>query len=89
MRLKENFELREVCGESVLIPCGIENIDFNSIIHLNEAGALLWNEAQEGEFTIDSLADVLSEKYDVIQETARQDAALFVEKLRTYKLVEE
>ncbi len=89
MRLKENFELREVCGESVLIPCGIENIDFNSIIHLNETGALLWNEAQAGEFSIDSLADVLSGKYDVTPEKARPDVALFVEKLKANKLVEE
>lgn len=43
MRLKNNFELRNVCGENVLIPCGKGGVDLNCIIHLNETGAFLWN----------------------------------------------
>ena len=54
MKLKPNFELRDVCGEQVVIPCGIENVNFDSIIHLNETGAFLWREAEKGDFSVES-----------------------------------
>ena len=32
MRLKNNFELRNVCGENVLIPCGKGGVDLNVLV---------------------------------------------------------
>ena len=88
MKLKENLELRNVCGENVLIPCGINSVDFNYIIHLNETGAFLWKEAQKGEFTTESLLDALMEEYEVSEEQARTDVVDFIEKLKSQHLVE-
>lgn len=34
MRLKNNFELRNVCGENVLIPCGKGGVDLNVLFIL-------------------------------------------------------
>ena len=42
MKIKDGFELREVCGEYVILSSGMENIDFSKIISLNESAAFLW-----------------------------------------------
>ena len=39
MRIKKGFELRDVCGEKVVIASGIENVDFSQMIALNESAA--------------------------------------------------
>lgn len=88
MKLKPNFELRCVCGENVVIPCGIENVNFDSIIHLNETGAFLWKEAEKGDFTVESLTAALTDEYDVAVDKAEADVAAFVAKLQEQKLAE-
>lgn len=89
MKLKPNFELRTVCGENVVIPTGIENVNFDSIIHLNETGAFLWREAVKGEFTVESLTAALLAEYEVAEDVAAKDVAAFVAKLQEQKLAEE
>lgn len=89
MKLKPNFELRTVCGENVVIPTGIENVNFDSIIHLNETGAFLWREAEKGDFTLDSLTAALLAEYEVAEDIAKTDVATFVAKLQEQKLVAE
>ena len=42
MRIKKGFELRDVCGEHIIVAYGIENIDFNKVISLNESATYLW-----------------------------------------------
>lgn len=86
MKLKDNFELRNVCGENVVIGTGIENVDFDRIIHLNETGAFLWQEAQKGDFSVDSLTKALLNEYEVEESIARADVEAFVAKLTEQNL---
>lgn len=81
MKLKNNFELRNICGENVLVPCGKDGINLDCIIHLNETGAFLWSEAQKGEFDVDSLVDTLLNEYEVSRSVAQNDVRDFVSKL--------
>ena len=75
MKTKKGFNLRLVCDENVIIPEGKENIDFNSIIGMNESSAYLWRRAQQlDSFTVEDLADMLCEEYDVDEATALADA---------------
>lgn len=74
MKTKEGFELREICGEQVIVAQGVQNIDFSKIISMNSSATLLWNAVQGKEFTYDTLKDVLLENYDVDEETAAIDA---------------
>lgn len=50
MKTKKGFNLRQVCGENVIVAEGAENIDFSSIISMNESSAYLWNSIQGKEF---------------------------------------
>jgi len=74
MRQKEGFVLREVCGESVVIAEGLENIDFSKLVSLNETAAWVWKKASElGEFTAEQLAEALCEEYNVEPAQAAAD----------------
>ncbi|MCR4921071.1 MAG: PqqD family protein [Bacteroidaceae bacterium] len=88
MRIKKGFELRDVCGEFIIVAFGEENIDFTSIINLNESAAMLWNSVQGTDFTAQTLADLLCQEYDVDADTARRDAEDIAARWREVGLVE-
>lgn len=71
---KKGFELREVCGEHVIMAYGLENIDFSKIISLNGTAAYLWDAVGDGEFTADTLADLLCREYEVEHDRALADS---------------
>ncbi len=74
MRLKKGFVLREVCGEKIIVGEGAETVDFGKMISLNDTAAVLWKKAEElGDFTVDELADALTEVYEVTREQAVKD----------------
>ena len=62
MKIKNGFELREMCGEYIIIGTGVENIDFSKVISLNESAAWLWREVDGKEFTPANLAALLMEQ---------------------------
>ena len=78
MKQKKGFVLRDVCGEKAIIGEGIEAVNFNKLIGLNDTAAWLWEKAAElGDFTAQELADALCKEYDVTPDRALAD----VEKL--------
>lgn len=69
MRIKDGFELREICGEHVILSHGMDNIDFSKIISLNETAAFLWKEAVgKEEISEEELTATLLEAYEVDEE---------------------
>ena len=79
MKIKEGFLLREVAGQTVVLPTG-DDLDLNMMITLNDTGAFLWQKLQEDTDQA-GLVSALLEEYDVDAETARQSVAAFVAKL--------
>lgn len=74
MKVKNGFNLREVCGENIIVAEGDENIDFSNIISMNESSAYLWQEVQKlNNFTIDTLTQLLCEQYEIDEATAKKD----------------
>lgn len=81
MRIKKGFKLREIMGEFAVIGEGLEQVNFNKIISLNNTAAYIWKEIEGKEFDADMVAELLLAKYDVEEELARKDAAALVQKL--------
>ena len=79
MKIKEGFLLRQVAGQTVVLPFGDE-LDLNMMITLNDTGAFLWEHLQS-ETTGEELVKALLAEYDVDEDTARQSVAGFVAKL--------
>lgn len=78
MKTKKGFNLRQVCGENVIVAEGAENIDFSSIISMNESSAYLWNNIQGKEFDKNNLVELLTQEYDVDADTAAKDVDALV-----------
>ena len=75
MKAKKGFNLRNVCGEQIIVAEGKENIDFSNIISMNESSAYLWKNVQQlPEFNCEKLAELLTEQYEIDFETALADA---------------
>ncbi len=73
MKIKKGFTLREIVGEKVIVGEGIEQVDFNRIISVNESAAYLWNALQGKDFTTGDAAAALQTEYEVDAATALQD----------------
>ena len=79
MKMKDGFLLREVAGQTVVLPIG-SDMDLNLMITLNDTGAFLWEKLQE-EIDEAGLVAALLAEYDVDEATAKQAVADFTAKL--------
>ncbi len=89
MRIKPNFELRDICNQKVIIAQGLENIDFNKIIALNESSAYLWQQIVDKSFAEADLVTLLCKTYEVDEATATKDIKNFIKTLRELNLIED
>ena len=82
MKLKDGFILREIAGETVVIPSG-DDLDLNMMITLNETGKFLWERLDKGAET-EELVKALLGEYDVDEATALMAVEGFVVKLKEH-----
>lgn len=87
MRIKNGFELRNVCGENIVISYGEQNIDFCKVISLNETAAYLWKGIGDNDFDVESLVGLLRKEYDVDEQTARKDISAMLDEWEKIGLV--
>ena len=87
MRIKPNFELRDICDQKVIIAQGIENIDFNQMIVLNESSTYLWEQIVGKSFTEADMVALLCDAYDIDEATAINDIKNFTQTLRDLNLL--
>ena len=80
MKLKDNFILREVAGQNVVLPMD-GDIDMNTMITLNGTAAFLWERLQS-ETGEDALVEALLAEYDVDENRARESVQRFIGKLK-------
>lgn len=77
MKTKTGFNIRQMCGENIIVAEGEQNIDFSNIISMNDSAAFLWQKLQGREaFTIADMTALLCEEYEVDEKTARHDATM-------------
>ena len=48
LKLNSGFEVRNVCGENIVVAMGEHNIDFSHVIALNETSLLIWRVLEKG-----------------------------------------
>ena len=88
MKRRKGFALREIGTDHVVVPEGIEVIDFNKLISLNGSAKYLWEALQDKDFTVEDVASLLTAKYEVAEEVAKADAAKLVAKWQEIGLIE-
>lgn len=81
MKLKHEFVLREVAGETLLVPIGAATLSLNGMLVLNEWGRFLWDRIP-GADSEEVLVSALLDEYEVDRQTAAQDVQEFLDSLR-------
>lgn len=81
MKLKHEFVLREVAGETLLVPVGTSTLSLNGMLVLNGCGRFLWEQLPAAE-SEEALVAALLAEYEVDRETAVQDVQDFLSELR-------
>ncbi len=81
MRIKQDYVLRQVADNWVVLPVGEALTNFHGMLTLNESGAALWKALEVGG-DAESLADVLQAEYSVDRAQALADAEEFMAHLK-------
>ena len=88
MRIKQEYQVREVAGENIVILQGRYGADLTRIVTFNDSALLMWNELFGKDFTSQDAAAVLLQNYEVEEATAQKDALLWIDKLTECNLLE-
>ena len=87
MKIRNGYMLRKVMDIYLVIGVGAEAYMPTCVMSMNESGACLWDAMREGA-TEEELVRALLDAFEVDEETAKRDAAAFLEQLRGKDLIE-
>lgn len=89
MKINENFVLKSIAGEAVVMPVGEAVNKINGMIKLNPTAEIMWK-ALETESTIeDVISAVRANCQNINEDTIIEDVVAFTEKLRNLGILEE
>ena len=86
MEFKKKFILRNIVGETILVPIGQNNEAFNGLITINELGKFIWENLESSKDEEDLLHKIL-EEYEVEEKEAQEDLEEFLDKLRQVDII--
>ena len=81
MKFNEEFVLRKIAGDVVIVPTGEASQYFNGLITLNRVGAFIWEQAVACESRGEVIEKVL-DAFEVDEETAQKDVNGFLDMLK-------
>ena len=87
MKIVKDFIFREIAGEQILVPTGETSQEFNGMITMTETAGFIWNHLEEAK-SLEELVQMLTETYDVSEETARRDTIGLINELMRRGIVE-
>ena len=88
MKIKSNYKIREIAGETIIVNQGTANVDMTRIISLNDSACLLYQALSGSEFTVEDAAKVLVDTYGIDNGLALADAGKWVESLKKCGVIE-
>ena len=89
MRIKAQYKLREIAGETIVVNQGIANVNMTRIISLNKSARLLYESMSGKDFTAEDAAKVLVDSYGISEELALKDAQKWLESLKESGVIEQ
>lgn len=87
MKHKKDFLMQKVADMFVVVPVGAAAVSFNALLSFNESGALLWDKL-ENDVTVSELTQTILKEYEIDEQTACKDVAIFLERLEKVGLLE-
>ena len=82
-----DYELREFCGQKIILATGMKSVDLNTMLVLNDTAAYMWEAMGNGDIdTADVVAKVVAE-YDIAPEHAASSLTTFIAQLQEHNIV--
>ena len=88
MKANDQFILRNIAGEHLLIPVGETAVSIKGMLILSESGVLIY-EKLIGGCSKEELIEMLMKEYDVAEEEATRDTDAFLDKMRQLNMIVE
>lgn len=88
MKVNDQFILRTIAGEHILIPVGEAAISVKGLIVLSESGALIY-EKLKGGCSREALIAALTAEYEVSEAEAVRDMDAFLDQMRQLNMLVE
>ena len=88
MRINQEYKVREILGDNVVVMLGRYGVDMTKIISLNESALMLWNALYDKEFEAKDVVALLLDRYEVEESQAKADAQKWIGTLKECKLIE-
>lgn len=87
MRIDTRKRVRHVAGENIVMMQGDGAADMTKVVGLNESSMLLHERLLGREFTVEDVAAVLTDEYEVDAATALKDAGEWVKSMKKEGLI--
>lgn len=88
MKIKNDFMLREIAGNYIIVPLSGDLVDLNAMININDTGAFIFK-SLETDKSLEEIVSELTSEYDIDKETAKKDINDFLDILRRNSMLEE
>lgn len=88
MKANDQFILRTIAGDHLLIPVGETAISVKGMIVLSESGALIYEKLKDG-CSKEELISMLTTEYEVSEEEALRDTDAFLNQMRQLNMLVE
>ncbi|MBQ4104602.1 MAG: PqqD family protein [Clostridia bacterium] len=89
MKINENFVLKSIAGEAVVMPVGDAVNKVNGMIKLNPTAEVIWKALEQETTLEDVISAVRANCQNVNEATIIEDVVDFTEKLRKLGILEE
>lgn len=86
MKIKGQYVVRKIAGETVVVPVVSDNLDSNVLIMLNETGAVLWDLLYKGADEKEIISAFCTE-YNVDEDTVKKDLYEFIDYIESKGIV--
>lgn len=88
MKIKSDYRLREIAGETIIVNQGTASVNMTKIISLNASARMLYETLAEKEFSVEDAAQVLISTYGISNELAQKDADNWINDLQNCGVIE-
>lgn len=88
MKIKSDYRLREIAGETIIVNQGTASVNMTKIISLNATARMLYETLAEKEFSLEDAAQVLVSTYSISNEQALKDADTWITDLKNCGVIE-
>lgn len=86
-KIKDQFLLKNIAGENIVVARGPSALQFGGILVLNDTCAVLWKELCKY-CTKELLCSKLIDFYNINEQTAIHDVDALIQKLKEYDLLD-